>query len=471
MKGMPRFLCGVTILSVLPVMADAAGTYYNGNMYQNPQNRYSNNTTTANGGGFYNNYGAGRGYGQVQTAQNMQTMGTRKTTTTQTVKKTTTKTTGNNSTKQGFYLGANLTHEFANWGFNMKSAGSRLHYDNLRWNALDAELAYYFGDSTPLQVKIGGKYGKQFDESSMVDDDITEGGLWTVYSDGTVEGTPAMSIGTSKGGSEYGFNAAFGLTDFFGNDRIKVTPSIGYRYLKYQLSTKNNVGAMVQIIHNNTGPKNCMEYNGEIQCAPYVVFTDGADHYAFSDQSSQDENGWMAVPNGYPYYNLGGTYYYEQPGTSHKYETEWAGPYIALDMDYIIDNDNLVSAGLEIGLPVYKSTGDQPYRIDWAHPTSVEDKGGLGDAWHIGLNAMWATSISDSAMFTVGMNYDYYSVKGADATTYLNPSYYAGLLEAGYIDEDGYNELAASGWKVESKDEIESIYKSMGIRIGVEVKF
>ena len=130
-----------------------------------------------------------------------------------------------------------------------------------------------------------------------------------------------------------------------------------------------------------------------------------------------------------------------------------------------------MTAGLEFGLPTYKSVGNQPYRIDWAHPTSVEDKGGLGDAWHLGLNAMWSTSISDSAMLSVGMTYDYYSVKGADATTYLNAGYYQDLLDAGYITEDEYNEYASAGWKVESKGEIESIYKSIGIHVGVNVKF
>jgi len=485
MKKNPRILCGIAIMSMLPLVANAAGTYYNGSMYQNPQNRYTNNTTTTNGGGFYNNYGAGRGYGQnTQNAQAMQNMGTRKTTV-QTVKKTTTKT-SNDSKKQGFYLNADLTHEFASWNFDMKTAGSKLHYDNLRWNALDGELAYYFAGSTPVQVKVGGKYGMQFGDSPMIDDDITSGGMWIVYSDGSFEGTPAVSIGKSNGGKEYGFNAALGLTDFFGNDRIKFTPSIGYRYFKYQLETKDNAGAMVQVVDIDEVAVNCFNYNGEIQCGPYVGFFDGGGNFTgYANQWAQNPStGLLPVPDGSSYFDLGSTYYYEQPGTSHKYETEWAGPYIALDMEYIIDNDNLVSAGLEFGLPTYKSTGNQPYRFDWAHPKSVEDEGGFGDAWHLGLNAMWSTSVSDSIMLSVGMTYDYYSVKGADATTYLNEAYYQDMLtyyEDLYINGGATTEdieqmnylqgLKSNGWSMKSTGEIESIYKSMGIRIGLNVKF
>ena len=32
--------------------------------------------------------------------------------------------------------------------------------------------------------------------------------------------------------------------------------------------------------------------------------------------------------------DVGNTYYYEQSGTSHKYETTWAGPYVAFDAEY-----------------------------------------------------------------------------------------------------------------------------------------
>ena len=37
MKSVSRVLCSVAVMAVFPVVAGAAGTYYNGNLYQNPQ--------------------------------------------------------------------------------------------------------------------------------------------------------------------------------------------------------------------------------------------------------------------------------------------------------------------------------------------------------------------------------------------------------------------------------------------------
>ena len=487
MKGISRILVGSAIISVLPYVAGAAGTYYNGNLYQNPQAKY-----TTNSGGFYNNYGAGRGYGQ-----NMQGVGVTKTTIQKTKK--TTKKTSNSARKQGFKLGVDLNHEFADWDVQMNTAGSNLHYDNLRWNVLSGEAAYYFGDSLPMQIKVGGRYGLQFGDSSMVDDDITAGNMWGIKEmtvDGNIEqvliGTPALSVGTSKGGKQYGFNAAFGFTDLFNMGRVKMTPSIGYRYFKHILETKNNYGLMVQVLHSNSFV-NCVEVqNGEIQCSPYIGFANGdGDILSFAgltEVRDSDGNflGYIVENNpGADLLDVGETYYYEQSGTSHKYETVWAGPYIALDMEYVINDNNVVNAGLEFGLPTYDSKGDQPYRFDWEHPTSVEDKGDFGDAYHFGFNAMWSTSISESMMLSLGMTYDYYHVGDATATTYFNKTYNQTLLT---VYETNYNngvtltdneyetmlylqELKSNGWKLKSDKEIESVYKSMGIRLGLAARF
>ena len=471
MKGFSRVLLGATLVSVLPLVADAAGTYYNGNLYKNP-----------NSGGFYNSYGAGRGYGQ-----NTQNLGVTKTTVQKTTKKTTKKT--STSQKQGFQLGIDVSHEFADWDIDMKNAGSGLHYDDLRWNVLSGDAAYYFGGSLPMQIKIGGRYGIQFGDSPMIDDDITAGNMWENV-DGVDVGTPALSVGTSKGGKQYGFNAAFGFTDLFGNNRIKFTPSIGYRYFKHILETKSNYGLMVEVLNSDTSI-NCVEVqDGEIQCSPYVAFYDGSGNFlgfaGFRVEDGAlvvDEDGSFIidVPGGATRIDVGETYYYEQAGTSHKYETVWAGPYIALDMEYAINDNNIVNAGLEFGLPTYESDGNQPYRFDWEHPTSVKDKGDFGDAYHLGFNAMWATSVSDSVMLSLGMTYDYYHVSDATATTYLNKTYYQAILD-GYEAADSLDDvetatleylrdLKSNGWAIKSNKEIESIYKSMGIRLGLSAKF
>jgi hypothetical protein len=80
--------------------------------------------------------------------------------------------------------------------------------------------------------------------------------------------------------------------------------------------------------------------------------------------------------------------------------------------------------------------------------------------------------------------YDYYFVKDATATTYLNPSQYEEIYDAYkyYYDNDqltaegleyfqSLQELKSNGWASESKSEIESIYKSLGFRVGLNLKF
>ena len=496
----------VSIIAMMPVIAGAAGTYYNGNLYRNPQ-RYGNN-----GGGYYNSYGASR-YGQNRS------MATRNTAASETKKSSAKKEA--DSKKQGFYLDGSLSHEFANWNFEMKEAGSKLHYDDLTWNVISGEGIYYFGDSTPMQIKLGAKYGKQSGETVMIDDDISNGAYGYMDNkdpvDGSIYGTTygyAMSIGKSSGGTQMGFNVSFGLTDFFKAGRVKITPSLGWRYFKYELSTKNNSGLTMDVFEGNSLNDpfiNCIDFNGEKQCDPYVSF-----QFYNETETTEGETKWEDLGSGETgridldddpnvldltgviapvpetanlvELDLGDTYYYKQPGTSHKYETEWSGPYIAFDMEYVIDKNNLVNAGIELGLPKYTSTGDQPHRVDWAHPKSVEDTGGFGDAYHLGLSAMWSTAISDSTMFSLGLTYDYYNAKSADATTYLNPSYYEQLIDGyNYLIEN--NELSdyqieayqaeitkiegyrSSGWKLEAKDEIKSVYASMGIRLGINVKF
>jgi len=497
MKRLGLFLLNVSVMAALPVVAGAAGTYYNGNLYQSPQNRYG-----MGGAGYGNSYG--RGYGQY----NDHAMMVKKTTTKKT-KKATSKETAK-AEKHGFALDLDFRHEFASWNFEMNNAGSKLRYNDLSWNVLSGEGAYYFGDSTPMQIKLGARYGKQFGDSPMVDDDITNGAYAYLDIDEGREYGHAMSLGTSKDGTQMGFNVSFGLTDFFKWGRVKATPSIGYRYFKHELKTESNYGLTMDTFEGNSSHQyiNCINAGGEKQCDPLIIFGfyNGSGDYLgyFVGGRLEDDNGDLTsiiadasqIPAGTQFVtvDLGDTYYYEQSGTSHKYETEWAGPYLALDMEYAIDDKNIVSGGVELGLPIYDSKGDQPYRIDWAHPTSVEDKGDFGDAYHLGLNALWSTQLTDTVNFTLGFSYDFYKVTGATAKTFLNATYYESLLDAyedeydyysgvtqtdevvAYLNEldnqiDALNAQKAAGWSIESSSEVDSIYKSMGIRAGVNIKF
>lgn len=281
-----------------------------------------------------------------------------------------------------------------------------------------------------------------------------------------------------------GFNAGFGLTDFFKWGNMKITPSVGYRYLKYKLETKKNYGLSVDT-------SACFEIDGEIQCDPAVVihYSDGKQQIIWRDDIKSE----MEIGSGASNIDTGGTYYYQQPGTSHSYEVEWSGPYLAMDMVYDINQNNSVNGRVELGFPGYKSTGDQPYRFDWAHPKSVEDKAGMFGAIHFGLGANWLTAITDTISLSIGLTYDYYTVSDADAKTYLNSTYYndlyntrlqlwqgEGKTEADMLATDGGDAIAKNikqleqdcpGWVCSTNGEIESFYKSMGIRVGINAKF
>ena len=476
----------MAVMSLFPVIAGAVGTYYNGNLYQNPQQRYT--------GGYYNSYGAGRaGYGQ--NVQNQ--LGTQK------LQQKNKKQNQQGRAKQGFVLDAGLTHQMASWEFDMNKAGSKLHYDNLRWNVFDVNGTYYFGDNTKMQIKAGLQYGMQFGDSPMIDDDMSNGGSLseTWYIANTSGGfdvlgyqtSHSLSVGTTKGGNQFGFNAAFGLTDYFTLGKMKVTPLLGFRYFKHKLTTEHNYGVSMDIFESNDSSivTGIQTQPGEEQWIPFLVVGDGSPiGFAWNGNTlATDYLGNYVIDSPGGRLDVGQSLYYQQSGTSHEYETTWMGPYLALDMEYTINNDNYVTAGIEFGLPIYDSKGTQPYRVDWQQSPSVEDKGGFGDAYHLGLNANWVTAITDSTSLTFGFTYDYYKVSDADAKTHLSPEWYGDYLDIVtyildnhlYTDENSYlyyvdleNELLnlkSAGWTVEEKNEVNSIYKSMGIRIGISVVF
>ena len=484
-------------LMLAPIAANAAGTYYSGytNAYQSPQTGYSTQTYAQRQGGYANQYNR---YAAPSYASTRYNTGSVANTATM-AQQSNTQAKSNNSKKTGFWLDAGISHEMAQWQFEMAQSGSILSYDNVGWNVFDITAGYAFDvGSTTLQFDAGFKYGMQWGESTMYDDDISNGGFlvttWVDAGDKSTIGDQighAMSIGTSKGGNMLGFNVGFGLTDIFKIGNVTITPSVGYRYLKYKLTTENNFGLSVDTTA-------CFQVEGsdEIQCDPAIIVNlgDGKQQIIWRD----DINGSMDIPSGATDINTGSTYYYHQPGTSHSYETTWAGPYIALDMDYVINQYNAVNGRVEFGFPGYTSTGDQPYRFDWAHPKSVEDEAGMFGAFHFGLGANWTTSITDYVALSVGLTYDYYTVSGADASTYLNMDYYntwynmildawkeqypdntedymLGKIEDVAGDPTAINiknlEAQCPGGVCTTDSEIESFYKSLGIRIGINAKF
>ncbi len=490
-------LWNVLVCLALPMVANAAGTYYTGAAYQPAQYRYGQTgtyatsgygraATNAASGVQYNGYARPANNSYYQTTSAGQTNA--RTTQSQQSSKS-------GSSRNGFFVNAGISHEAASWQIEMtKVANSMLHYDNVAWNVFDVNGGYIFDlGSTKVQVDAGFKYGMQWGDATMNDDDISNGGFdpiefWQDV-DGDEEITPgvdtyigtsarhALSVGTSNDGNLLGFNVGVGLTDFLKLGNLKITPSVGYRYFKYKLETKDNYGLSVTSAA-------CFSYeNGEMQCDPliYLYNTDSDGNVVGTPQEVWRTNGGepMRIYSGYDYIDTDQTYYYTQSGTSHSYETEWSGPYVALDVLYDINQNNFVNGRVELGFPGYTSTGDQPYRWDWAHPKSVEDSSGMFSALHLGLLANWKTAITNNIWLSIGMTYDYYTVSGADAKTYLNKSLYNKLSALTNPTDSEVNQanylLSASencgGWVCESKKEVDSVYKSMGIRVGVDARF
>jgi len=531
-----RFLLHCSIFALLPLVANAAGTYYDyrGTSQRN-YNSQANYGNSANP--FYNygtNYGtsvsgcANGGCGGNQYAPNNINMygnntGMVNANVNSGIDNSRVATNPVYDTKDSnFSLDVGFSHQFAMWDFSMKSAASLLDYNNIRWNVFDIGAKYDFniGNNTVLRLDGGFQYGMQFGDSTMTDDDITGGGYflqdWSVDLDGDgnadqvwAQQGHALSIGTSSEGDMMGVHVGLGLADFWRSGNLRVTPSVGYRYFKYKLDTKRNYGMSLDTVSGATNY--CQSSGGETQCLPFLVFVDSANSPLLGTISGVDIDGdgiadtisYISIPSGAQYVETENTYYYYQDGVSHSYEVEWAGPYVALDMLYNMSVRDAVSARVELGLPAYTSTGDQPYRPDWQHPKSLEDTGKIGDAYHLGLNANWVHALSDSLSLTVGLTFDYYNIGKADATTYLNPDYYntyyrdpavatnnALITHYGTSDYTTWgsaddqvaylsnletiaaiDSLAAAGWQQTDTDEIESIYKSMGIRIGVQAKF
>ena len=505
MKKISKLLLGCSSVLLMPGVVNAAGTYYTGN-YQSPQTRYAqsayaqrartNGAYAQRGMSAYSRnqyanagYSTGRSGQQNNMAKGVQNQSAAAATRT---------------SRQGLYLGAGVSRQVAMWQFEMKQSDSVLHYDNIDWNVLDVNAGYIFNvGNTPMQINAEFKYGMQAGESTMVDDDVTNGGYFVtefVDKNENIIGNQighALSIGTSTDGNMMEFNAGVGLTDFMKWGNLKITPSIGWRYLKYELETTKNNGLSIDTFDGDGG---CFSVTGdEVQCDPLLIFEDSAGnrYLATRDDVNLDGNininDAIQVPGGYDVVDVAGTFYYYQPGVSHSYEVEWSGPYFALDMLYDINQYNRVNAYLELGLPSYLATGDQPYRFDWAHPKSVEDKSGIGSAFHLGMGANWSTAITDAVALSVGVTYDYYTVSDADAKTYLNEDYYMGIYndilddwianggtEESMLNPDGGNAVAINiaelatdcpGWVCAADGEIESFYKSLGVRVGINAKF
>jgi hypothetical protein len=110
------------------------------------------------------------------------------------------------------------------------------------------------------------------------------------------------------------------------------------------------------------------------------------------------------------------------------------------------------------------------------------------------------TALTDTVALTIRVTFDYYTMYGGEANTYLNSNYYMGIynellqqlieyyathdpsltlaqVEAKMLENDPTAQNIVKtknecpGWVCKVDNEIESVYKSMGVRIGVQAKF
>ena len=485
-----RLMLNSSLLVLMPVVANAAGTYYN-RTYQTPQNSYAGNYYTPSyTASRYNSYNNNTYANTINRTAGGATG--------QNVAANTTGTGAATSDKSGFWLDAGVAYQMAAWQFDMTSAGSHLHYDNLGWTVLDIGAGYSFDlGKVALQIDAGFQYGIQVGESSMIDDDISHGGYFInglcedINKNGVCDKDEAilgdqwgyaLSAGTSQGGNMLGFNVGVGLTDVFKIGNLKFTPSIGYRYLQYHLTTEDNSGLTLSTFKDASGGTNYQycytdAVTGEYLCMPITFSNDGTTDTLLTPNFNED-GAFTGMTGATGTINTPNTLYFKQPGISHSYDVSWSGPYIAMDMGYDINQNNFVNARVELGFPGYTATGDQPYRLDWQHPTSVEDTAGMFGALHLGLAANWSTALTNSVALTFGLTYDYYTVSGADANTYWNRSYYEQLMVG--ADENTTQaiqntidlmEADCPGGVCVAPGEVDSVYKSMGVRIGIDARF
>jgi len=97
------------------------------------------------------------------------------------------------------------------------------------------------------------------------------------------------------------------------------------------------------------------------------------------------------------------------------------------------------------------------------------------------MTAAWTTKVAPNWSMTLGLTYDYYAVRNATATTYLDGQYYEdayAAIEANDPDDprldmiyDSWEACGGDKWTCVDAKEVNSFYRSIGARVGVVGKF
>ena len=393
--------------------------------------------------------------------------------------------------QEGGFINMGLSRQYSQYQFEMNTVHSVLNWSDVAWNVLDVQGGYRFANGWMLEG--GAKYGVQAGSGLMTDDDITRGGLRT-YLFETGSNIPAdamttrvLSLGETGGGRMMGMHAGVGMTDRISWGNVRITPSVGYRVLNHRLQTFNNHGLAVTGLESQCSP---ISGGPGTWCPGIVIFDDGS--IAALPRLGPDDGFWYEINPGATLVSSGETGSFFQSGNSHIYDVTWGGPYVAVTFDMDLSPSNFVDLRVELGLPGYDARGDQPYRLDWAPGNGVRDNMGLFGAVHLGLSANWITMFNPSWGLSFGLTYDYYRVRGADATTNLNEGFFMGILNDIFDhgvqngtwtnDNNGWNDMLdtnhmaggiadiydyCGGWSCTFNNEVNAFFRNIGFRVGV----
>ncbi|MCL2629449.1 MAG: hypothetical protein FWD33_02040 [Alphaproteobacteria bacterium] len=380
-------------------------------------------------------------------------------------------------------LDLHIGYEGAAFGFNMRQAHSELNFNDITWMKFGATGTYAFNVSgTNLEFKAGVELGVQNDGGKMTDDDMYKGGIYIGHAvflnNGNVFQLPngdfaefpmtelMFGVGDQGNGSSMGFFASIGLGDGFrlGNS-ISLKPSVGYRFERQRFVGRDMLATSVQalVAATQTDWDNLL-YVAE-QCAgnpgctiaiPYLDENNDLQFYfagyVHGLRGIYNTNGDLVdvVPDLLTLSDA-----HELNGITHDYRVSWFGPFIAADLNFEHGRSSFNLRG-EIGFPGYSAEADQPFRTDLAHPVSFRDRASMFSGMHYGLNMKYSHGVTDNMSLNIGWNWNYYTIRGADATTYYDPGSYAYQL---------------FGPSQTLKNEINARYKTSGVRGGLSVKF
>ncbi|MDR0449560.1 MAG: hypothetical protein LBG89_03855 [Rickettsiales bacterium] len=374
----------------------------------------------------------------------------------------------------GFTLTAHAGYDNSDFGFSMNETQSEINFNNMTWMKFGGTAGYEFAvGGVKLEVKGGFEIGSQGESGSITDDDMSQGGVFVGYAgfnqtpsaptislySPAVNGNQPVYFGVSQlifgvgeqgQGTSLGAFASIGMGDGFQiGESVKIKPSVGYRHEQFKAIGQNMMTMAVQALIVDDREIGLLKDVATNCNGCQIVLTIDGETYFFG--------GWVEGFDDYgePFFlTLSEAAYLE--GVTHEYNVSWSGPFLATDIEMKTAQNSGFNLRLELGFPGYTAEADQPYRADWAHPTSIKDSAPIFSGLHYGLNLKYTAGLTDNIAVNLGWNWDYYKVDGADAETFYAPGSF------------GYQEFGKSS---KLAKEVNARYRTSGVRAGLTAKF